>query len=156
MAGGRLSLERGAVDEILLGIFVSACTEATMRHALVLAVSLLLAGSGVAADWRNDRLKEIQAALDANEASRAQYCTVHTDSSIRTACSAGYDMIAARLHAHEAELRFMIAIDDIPFNGFLKTLSFDPDRTVGELQKEMANTKFWRGGVAGFFREVKE
>jgi hypothetical protein len=46
-----------------------------MRHALVLAVSLLLAGSGVAADWRNDRLKEIQAALDANEASRAQYCT---------------------------------------------------------------------------------
>jgi hypothetical protein len=60
------------------------------------------------------------------------------------------------LHAHEAELRFMIAIDDIPFNGFLKTLSFDPDRTVGELQKEMANTKFWRGGVAGFFREVKE
>ena len=127
-----------------------------MRHALVLAFSLLVIETGAAADWRHDRLKEIQAALDANEASRAQYCTVHTDISIRSACNAGFDMIAARLHSHESELRFMIAVDEIQSNGFLKALFFEPGRFVEELQKEMANTKSWSIGLDGFFSNVRQ
>ena len=126
-----------------------------MRYALVLAFSLLVIETG-AADWRHDRLKEIQAALDANEASRAQYCTVHTDIAIRSACNAGFDMIAARLRSHESELRFMIAVDEIPSNGFLKTLFFEPGRFVEELQKEMANTKSWSSGLDGFFSNVRQ
>src|SRR5262249_54516511 len=128
--------------------------ESSMREELVIALSLFMI-EPAAADWRNDRLKEIQAALDANEASRAQYCTVHTDISIRTACSAGYDMIAARLRTHESELRFMIAVDEIPSNLFLKTLLFDPSRSLGVLQKEMANTKTWSSGIDAFFRDVR-
>src|SRR5262249_59637061 len=124
-----------------------------MREGLVIALSLFMI-EPAAADWRNDRLKEIQAALDANEASRAQHCTVHADISIRNACSAGYDMIAARLRSHESELQFMIAVDEIAFNAFLKTLYFEP--SAAELRKEMAATKARSSGIDGFFRDVRE